>query len=46
MVGDRDLQLLKEPNSQRAAGDLVDRIWSTGQAAGFPNSSTPAPPSP
>jgi glutaminyl-peptide cyclotransferase len=36
MVGDRDLQLLKEPNSQRAAGDLVDRIWSTGQAAGFP----------
>lgn len=35
MVGDRDLQLLKEPNSQRAAGDLVDRIWSTGQAAGF-----------
>lgn len=35
MVGERDLQLLKEPYSLRGAGELVDRIWSTGQAAGF-----------
>ncbi|MBL9100825.1 MAG: M28 family peptidase [Myxococcales bacterium] len=36
MVGDRDLQLLKEPRSLRTNPELVDRIWSTGQAAGFP----------
>lgn len=35
MVGDRDLELLIEPHSRRLAPDLVDRIWSTGQAAGF-----------
>jgi len=36
MVGDRDLQLLQEPGSLRAAPELVRAIWSTGQAAGYP----------
>jgi glutaminyl-peptide cyclotransferase len=36
MVGDRDLRLLQEPLSRRAAPGLVDAIWSQGQAAGFP----------
>ena len=34
MVGDRDLQLLQEPNSLRAAPELLTAIWSAGQAAG------------
>jgi|JI6StandDraft_1071083.scaffolds.fasta_scaffold03239_3 glutaminyl-peptide cyclotransferase len=34
MVGDRDLQLLQEPNSRRAAPELLTAIWSAGQAAG------------
>ena len=36
MVGDRDLQLLQEPASRRAAPALVDAIWSMGQVAGYP----------
>jgi len=36
MVGDRDLRLLQEPLSRRAAPAIVDEIWSIGQAAGFP----------
>ena len=34
MVGDRDLQLLQEPNSRRTAPELMTAIWSAGQAAG------------
>jgi glutaminyl-peptide cyclotransferase len=36
MVGDRDLRLLQEPRSRRAAPALVDAIWSQAQVAGFP----------
>ena len=46
MVGDRDLQLLKEPYSLRSAGVLVERIWSIGQAAGFPQFAAASAPEP
>jgi len=36
MVGDRDLQLLQEPGSLRAAPELTAAIWSAGQVAGYP----------
>lgn len=36
MVGDRDLEILQDPRSRAAAPELVDAIWSIGQAAGFP----------
>lgn len=36
MVGDRDLRLLQEPRSLRAAPALVDEIWSMAQASGHP----------
>ena len=35
MVGDRDLRLRPEPNSTRAAPDLVDHVWSTARALGY-----------
>lgn len=34
MVGDRDLELLQDPDSRAAVPALVDAIWSIGQAAG------------
>jgi hypothetical protein len=44
MVGDRDLRLLQDPTSRARAPALVDAIWSTGQAAGFPQwAAEPAP---
>jgi glutaminyl-peptide cyclotransferase len=46
MVGDRDLQLLQDPYSRRAAAPLVDRIWSIGQAAGFPQFAAAVAPEP
>jgi glutaminyl-peptide cyclotransferase len=36
MVGDRDLRLLQEPGSRRAAPELLTAIWSAGQVAGYP----------
>jgi len=36
MVGDRDLQLLQEPGSRRAAPELLSAIWSAGQVTGHP----------
>lgn len=46
MVGDRDLRIPVEQHSQRAAPDLVDRIWTAADALGheahFPREAGPA----
>ncbi|MBI2299370.1 MAG: M28 family peptidase [Armatimonadetes bacterium] len=35
MVGDRNLKLLREPNSVASDGALVNAVWSAGQRLGF-----------
>lgn len=35
MVGDRDLRLPREENSEVAAPDVVDRVWNTAERMGY-----------
>jgi Zn-dependent M28 family amino/carboxypeptidase len=35
MVGDKDLRLPREENSEVAAPDVVDRVWNTAERMGY-----------
>lgn len=37
MIGDRDLRILREPNSMAGAGEVVQRVWATARSLGHAN---------
>ncbi|MBI3569075.1 MAG: M28 family peptidase [Gemmatimonadetes bacterium] len=41
MIGDKELQIFQEPNSMKAAPEVVQRVWSTAKDLGYESTFVP-----